>query len=91
MSSYAEALFGTKYKENAAPAILLSDELHRETVGFFNSWKAAMKINGKFDWKKVSGKNLIQLWEGMFDVAGVSKAARNEYYNQFQKYLENLK
>ena len=83
----------TRYDPNKAPAILMPTPNHQKTFGVYNKWRASMKkqMGGKFDWGKVSEKQMRSLSEEMFDAAGVPVDIRTRYwewYTRMKKAVE---
>jgi hypothetical protein len=91
MSAWMEKNF-PEYNAGKAPAILMPEANHRLTFGVFNKWKAAMaqKMDGAFDWRKVSEEEMRELAEEMFDAASVPASIRQEYWAEFDKMKSAL-
>lgn len=48
------------------------------------------KEGGKGDWTSVSPQEAQALAERMFDAANVPLSARNDYYREFNRYINGL-
>ncbi|XRA84255.1 hypothetical protein RPN53_21735 [Pseudomonas putida] len=44
-------------------------------------------MGGKVDWSQISNREVMQLSERMFDVAGVPATSRTSYYRALNRYL----
>ena len=80
------------YDPKKAPAILMPDINHRATYSVFNKWKAEIvqKMEGTFDWSKVSEADMRALSEKMFDAAQVPPSIRRQYWAEFEKMKNAL-
>jgi hypothetical protein len=81
-----------KYQPGEAPSVLMPRETHHATRDVFNRWRAAMteRMGGKFDWAKVSEAEIRNLSEMMFDSAEVPRTVRQQFWEQFDRYLATL-
>lgn len=86
MSAWMNARY-PNYDPMRAPAVLMPEQNHRATFGVYNTWRAEAKshMGGSFDWTRVSELQMKQLSEKMFDAAKVPTAARNEYWDWYQR------
>ena len=67
---------------------------HAATKEIYRDWlfdKTGKKVGGKVDWTTVSPQEIQSLSEKMMDAAKVPEAARRSYYQEFHKYIYNLK
>jgi len=83
------------YKSRAAGSttVALTKAEHDATKAVYRDWleaRTGRRVGGKVDWKTVSPREIFDLSERMFDAAGVSQAARNDYYSEFTGYLYGL-
>lgn len=78
------------YDADRAPTVLMPREAHNATRGAFNTWRAEMRsrMGGTFDWSKVSQAEARNLAERLFDAAKVPVGVRQEYWRQFESFLE---
>lgn len=83
---------GYKTRNAAAPTIVLSKEAHEATKRVFNDWRKVKtgSITGTIDWSKISGQEILDLSERMFDSAGVPAEVRKAYYEAFAEYVHGL-
>jgi hypothetical protein len=44
-------------------------------------------VGGQVDWTTIGPREAFGLSERMFDAAGMSQAARQQYYNAFNRYI----
>jgi hypothetical protein len=81
-----------KYQPGEAPSVLMPRETHHATRDVFNRWRAAMteRMGGRFDWAKVSEAEIRDLSEMMFDSAEVPRSVRQQFWEQFDRYLVTL-
>jgi hypothetical protein len=75
--------------------LLQNDPYHNVTRSVFNSWRTEMSgiqgvKSGQIDWTNVSSGQIWGLVERQFDAAQVSLYARQDYWQQFNQYLESL-
>ena len=76
------------YTERPAnsPTVSLTREQHDATKGVFREWlelKTGKQVGGVVDWSKVTGEEIVELSERMFDAAGVPYVVRDAYYRTF--------
>ena len=65
---------------------------HEATFGVYNRWRAAAeeRMEGAFEWSRVSEKEIKSLSNKMFDAAKVPKVIRREYWSQYAKMKDKL-
>ncbi len=85
------------YIPGDAPAVLMPNvPNHNATRGEFNRWRGEIAVRqgvdpGNVDWGKVSSGEAWSLAEKQFDAARVPESVRNDYFRQFNAYLDTLK
>ncbi|HHJ1306046.1 RHS domain-containing protein, partial [Pseudomonas putida] len=81
--------YGGKYPKGS-PTIVLSSKNHAATKAVYREWlreKTGKPVGGKVDWSQISNREVMQLSERMFDVAGVPATSRTSYYRALNRYL----
>jgi RHS repeat-associated protein len=84
------------YKADQAPAVLMrNDPYHNATRGVFNRFRseiaASQGVSARdIDWSKVSPGTAWRLAEEQFHAAQTPLSIREEYFRQFNKYLDTL-
>lgn len=95
-SVWVKAIFGDKYNPDEAPAVLMPTADHQATFGVFNRARAEIASQqgvsvGQIDWTQVSPGTMWGISEDQFAVAGTPQPAIDEYFKQFNMYLERLR
>jgi hypothetical protein len=92
MSAWMRANF-KNYDPKKAPAVLLPRKRHHKTYGVYSAWRTEMtkKMNGNFQWNKVSEKEKRALANKMFTAAKVPKHARRKYWAEYAKMMTALR
>ncbi len=73
------------------PTIALTKAEHGATKKAYRDWledRTGRRVGGKVDWSTISKPEIYRISEKMFNEAGVPKAARKNYYREFNKYLK---
>ncbi len=84
------------YKAPDAPAVLIpNDPSHNATRAIFNQFQAEIANRqgvgvGSIDWSQVSPGTAWKLAEEQFQAARVPQSIVNEYFRQFNSYLDKL-
>ncbi|WP_328471701.1 polymorphic toxin-type HINT domain-containing protein [Actinoplanes sp. NBC_00393] len=84
---------GYKSRAAASTTVALTKAEHDATKAVYRDWleaRTGKRVGGKVNWKSVSPREIYDLSERMFDAAGVSQEARQQYYSQFTRYLYGL-
>ena len=74
--------------------IALTKQQHDATKAVYREWlkaRTGKAVGGVVDWTKVTPKEVRDLAEKMFDAAGVTKDARQNFYKEFNKYIYSKK
>ena len=81
------------YDANKAPAVLMSTQAHRKTFKPYVAWRAEKRreMGGRFDWKKVSERDMRVLSKQMFDAAEVPRSVQAEYWKEYRGMSAKLK
>lgn len=84
------------YSAGDAPSVLMrADPSHNATRGVFNSWRSDVAAQqgtnvGGIDWGAVSPGSAWRLAEEQFQAAGTSPAVVDEYFSQWNAYLDKV-
>jgi HNH/Endo VII superfamily toxin with a SHH signature len=93
MSKWMETIFGSKYLQKNAPAVLMEIDDHKATVSYFNTWAAAKRRGqglSRLDWSKITLEEVQELSNGMFKAANVPVEIIDEYWKQFSTLYRSL-
>lgn len=92
MSAWAKANV-PGYEAGAAPTVLMPEEAHAMTKIGYNLWRAEIKsqVGEVFDWTKISESQARDLAEHLFSGADVPMSIRAQYWEQFNRYLLELR
>ncbi|MFI9836279.1 SpvB/TcaC N-terminal domain-containing protein [Nonomuraea sp. NPDC051941] len=93
MSSWMRRHFKKFYNANDAPTVLMPEEAHNITRGVFNRWMAQIeaKTGAPLDWGKITESQMRALAEQMFKESKTPVSIQRQYWQAFDKYLQELK